>query len=822
MKTLKKILIPLFLVATLLLTMALASCKKECEHEFEWLTVPPTCTEEGVQLGTCTKCGETEKTTSAPLGHTGDGLICEVCGDPAISLTSLFPEISDETSSLGVVVKDVRITNLDSQFAIELAELVVYSTEDGIGGYVDGEATMTTAGGWIGTMSVYGFIEGENLYLYIHNDLQSDMPDTYSVYPLAAILESNPQISQALAMAEMMLPTIETWLNESFLPCFGELNLPEDTVAPELTEENAIKAATAILNLFFKVETTDAGYTVILDLSIFENAHNALNKKTVAEVVDLIGGTGTFENLEKLIPTMLDYTVADLVEFVSVNLGVDITKLLASLDELAVELTGSPEATIEMLLGIEGLDDIQALLNNEEFLATNIRDFLMMAFEVEDAATLDAQIAEIVNVLKTATPYQLIGVDEEAVAEIGAGIDMLVGMISYEITVGKDGKFVSSELALTIEEAGLYVTATLTPEKLSAALTDGVEGGNKIVIEVIPGYKPTPNSEKEAAIKAALATAPEITEEALASVSDYYAFAPIYDGEELVGAIILEDYSIGTDDDGNKLIYVNTAEFYFDNLLTELSPGCSGKIEVSFGSFYTSFSVRAYTVNSDIGEDEEAFVIELFESSYDYVIHEEYSNSYSFSVCYDTVSGEYVEHAYHLYEIDIEKSVFAESCGEVGKYVYVCDECGEVAEESYTIPHGENSSTKSYTYDEETATYVCTLTCECGEVFSVMTVHIDGDIALTYRETENTSPDAVELSFVLPTAGTYTVLMYSTTNDGYAHIYSKGAYVVTNDFDADDYCEAVGYFQNTECYLSLRFHGNDVENEITISVYPTN
>ena len=874
MKTLKKILIPLFLVATLLLTMALASCKKECEHEYgEWTTVTdPTCTTAGESTATCTKCGETATKTIEPLGHTAGDLLCTTCGNPVITLQSLVPEISDETTSLGVVVKDVRIVNAETDISLTIAELVVYSDGEGIGGYANCEATLSipTGGGKARstdptnsiTISIYAFIKGENLYLHRLTSLAPEgYGDEYQVFPLSAVLEMNPQISEALAMAEMMLPTLETWINESLIPCFGEVNLPEGSEEFEPTEENAIKAATAVLDLFFRVETTEDGYAVIFDLSVFENLHNAFNEKSVAEVVDLIGGTGRFENLKKLIPTMLDYTMADLVEFVSVNLGVDITKLLAALDELAVELTGSPEATIEMLLGIEGLDDIQTLLNDEEFLATNIRDFLMLAFEIEDAATLDAQIAEIVTLLETVTPYQFLDMDAESVAAIGEALDAISDMISYEITVGKDGKFVSSELDVAIEEEMLYINANLTPEKFSVTLTDGVEDGNRIAFEIIPGYEPKPNTEKEATILEAFSTVPEITEEALANIERIYHYAPVYEDGVLVGAILLTDYYYTEDDEGTPILELTTVEFNINNYSANLYIGCSGKIEIGYTMYGATVTCRNYAIDTEsVGEDEEAYAIHLYETSDDYVIEYDFTDYFSFSVYYDTVAGEYVNSADHElsyseedsvipdacgkpgkdvyicdvcgttitenyigdhnYEYSEEDSVIVENCGEEGKYVYICTDCGDVAEEEYIVEHDIETSAKKTVYDEETSTFTCSIICECGEVISVTVVHVEGELPLEYRETENTSKDALEFSFNLPEAGNYEISLYSEYLDGYIHLYSGNGYVSTPYFSSGEELIEEHYLSGTSCYFSLRFYDDVVEREITISIRP--
>ena len=820
MKTFKKFAIPILLVTSILITLALVSCKSACKHEFEWSTTPPTCTEEGVSLGTCTKCGATERVTSDPIGHSGSNMICDTCGMPVISLTALFPELGD-TSSVGVVVKNVYLPGDYSTSSIELAELVVYSDENGIGGYFDCEIlSIYHEYNEQSVKSAYGFIEGESLYLVTTLDHGTgEKQENYRVYPLSSLLAANPQIEQALTMAETMLPTLETWLNESFIPCFGEINSENS----KLTEEAATKAAAKILDLLFKLQATDDGYSVVFDLSTVKDINNTLNEKTVAEIVDIIGGTDSFANLEKLIPTMLDYTVADLVEFVSVNLGVDVTKLLNSLDELAAYITGNPDMTFEMLLGIEGLDDIQALLNNEEFLATNVKDLLMASLEAPDAEALDAQIADIVTLLKTATPYQLLGVNEETAEGYSLAIDAVSNMLSYEITTGKDGKFISSAFSLSVENNELYLTATLTPEKLSANFNDNTEGGNNIDIEIIPDYEPKPNTEKHAAIKAKIALAPEISAETLTRLEYIYDYEPVYEGEELVGVILLENYYYSADEENGTYLAITAIVIDLKAIPVSVTTGCSGKIQISYIASRALYEERIYAMSPELigDDDDESYDLALltFHNSDDYVVTDSYNDSYWLTVYYDTATGEYIDYHGHDYEIDEELSIIAE-CGETGKYVYFCTACGATDEYEYTVDHDIESAEKNYTYDEENRAHVCEFVCNCGEVIQVVTVHVVGDIAIEYRETATTSNDAMELSFVLPSTGDYTISIDSATNDGYSHIYSGNGCVGTFYFYAEEDSEFTAGFGSTNCYLSLRFYDIEAENGITISIYP--
>ena len=99
-------------------------------------------------------------------------------------------------------------------------------------------------------------------------------------------------------------------------------------------------------------------------------------------------------------------------------------------------------------------------------------------------------------------------------------------------------------------------------------------------------------------------------------------------------------------------------------------------------------------------------------------------------------------------------------------------------------------------------------------------VHVEGEIPLEYRETENTSKDALEFSFNLPEAGNYEISLYSEYLDGYIHLYSGTGYVSTPCFYSGEELIAEHYLSSTNCYFSLRFNEDAVEREITISIRP--
>ena len=826
MKMLKKVLIPVLLISVLMLTFTLTSCKK-CEHEYgEWtVTKDATCTQEGTQERTCALCGETETQKIAATGHSTEDLLCGVCGEEVVGITSLFPAINpDDVSSLGVVVKDVFIKNDGMHYTVKLAELVVFATENGIGGYVDGDAILVDEDSELtANVSVYGFIDGDNVFLHIYNK-EGYLDESYTVTSIESLLTQNPKITEALTMVETLLPTVEAWINDSLLPCFTGITPPEGTELPELTEDNARKAATAILDLFFTVKTTDEGYVVALDLSIIENTHTALNEKTIVELVDLIGGEGTFKQLEGLIPTLLNYSVKNLLEFINLNLGVDIPKLLTALDELAVAITGNPKATFEMLVGMSEGEDIGALLQNEEFLAMTVKDFLMGYLEITDEAVLNAQIDEIIAMLNTVTAYQLMGLDEEIIASIDASIDMMTKAISYEIKVGNDGKFVESSFSAAIEEEDMFITAVLTTEKLSINLSDGLENSNRINAEIIPGYTPTPDAKKEANIKAKLTSIPEISLELLENEIYNVATYPLFEDGVLVGAIAV-DYSVlfypSGDTDGEINIFVKT--FKASDLQgVDMKFRCGGKALISC-KYVARSEIRSYTFTSEMQAEFSTtsdLVINLYETSNDYNVSAtiDFGNA-NIDFYYDIDNKEFVENYTHKESFSEDESIEGENCGDACRDVYICADCGNRREYNYIVSHGDTIIISSLEYDEASNTYIVGYKCECGEDIGVLNLKFEGDATVTPREGVGDYGDAIDFNFTVSTAGQYKITFSDATDGGYLHWYQNNSYIGTTNYRENQTVTEYLDFTVTDVgYFNFYFYNYEQVNSIVITI----
>ncbi len=835
MKMLKKIAIPVLLIATLLLTFTLTSCKK-CSHEYgEWtVTKEATCTVDGTQERTCSSCGETEKQAIKATGHAMEELLCGVCGEAVVGVESLLPILDPSSlSSVGVVIKDIILTEEHEDYTvvrtIELAELVIYIDENGaLAGYGEGTLTENNNIDGVSHNSAYFYLENDMIYV----SLDFEDSDAVTTISLESIMADEPELEQAIAMINELLPAIELWFNESLLPCFTGVTLPEGVEAPELTEENAKKALTTILDLFFKVEQTEGGATVVLDLSVIKEVNNALNEKTVAELIDLIGGEGTFLQLQLLIPRLLDYSLDDLIKFINLNLGVNIPAFLSSLDELAAIVTGSEEVTFEMLVGIEG--DIDAILADEEFLAIDVKTLLMSALELTEQTELDAFINEVVGMLNATTVYQLLEVSQSDAELINDVVDELMTAISYKITVDKTGKFVKAELDANIPEQQLFITVDITAEKIYFNANDG-RGKNNITVELISNYTPNPDKEKLAEIKERISAIPEINEEIIAQNKG----KPIYaeDGTTIVG---MEYYDFTTseirNEDGSWTVgfEVDVIDFEDIGMRSIESFGCGSKAYYDLGFIVLSenrvITIDEATVN-ELRELDPSYTINdickwiFFNSEVDYSVTETETDTTSIYFAFDSATGEVIDSADHRTFYDEEQSILIEdvACGETYKYVYACTDCDFCNVDEYVKEHGEESTVASVEFDEENGIYTVVYDCACGNANNYATIYVnvsESEIPIIITSVEGEEGDPIGFRLEIVDSGTYQLTISEANQSGYIHWYNS-SHIKTTYYDADIVNDATLDLDSAkECVFDLFFFSYEQTNSITISVTP--
>ena len=429
----KKLLL-LLLCLVLAMSFVLTSCNKDDEenneennennennettHTHSWgewiVKTPATCTAKGQEERACSGCTEKE-VRDITVPHNGV-IVCETCYTPLITFDAVtVPEMS----SFGV-----KISNYSAKFTegsalntgvmgMENAELFVTVDEDGmLQGYGTGKLTMAYGydNNRVSAVDAKFYIEDNVLWFDAYGVTpmnNSTNPDDVVGYidvtKIAELVEIKAQAEQAMAMVNQYLPAVETWYEESLAPIFANVKL--DGVEAAFNKYTA-----ALLNsLFVKTETGAA-----LSFEAVKTWYAAILTDDISVLVDKVVGEGTYASLEALVADdkLYNYSVADLLNYLKTEQGVDLGALLDAIDGLVAVFMpaedGAPAPTFEtnvlpMLLSMMGASvelpenfDLNAVLADETVLALSVKDALLMVEgEVDNPDTPDVNEAEV-------------------------------------------------------------------------------------------------------------------------------------------------------------------------------------------------------------------------------------------------------------------------------------------------------------------------------------------------------------------------------------------------------------------------------------------
>ena len=760
MKAIRRILTAALCLTLLVVALTLTACNTECAHEYgewseaqaatcteagvkvrtcskcgaidgteipalnpeaghtmgEWTVTEPTCTEAGSKTRGCTTCSHTESETIAATGHKMSGFACTICDHEVVSLESLIPTFSEDIRSAGIVIKDTAFLISDEyrerhepegivNATVELAELVLWVDDNGqLAGYgqgalnfkgvntdIDNDVTVTVA------------IEGTEAYVAFKGASELTTTLTYDEFlkiDPAVILNADPEIAEAEVMLTQYLPALETWVKESLLPVFGT---PDLDYSEEQLEADARDLAHTLLGLVYVATKTDDGYTVSLDLTGLKELNNTLATKTISELVDSIRGEGTYAGIKLLVPTVLDFTVANLLDFIKLNLGVDVTALLAALDELAVTVSGQPDATFENMIHFEG--DIDALLTDETFLATTVADviasFAASEGEAPDRDQLVQMATAMLDEVAGKTVYELIGMDPtEIKIKVAEVLDAAAAALSHEIKIDKSGKFVSSELGILIDKTEAKIT--LTPAGITVNVSDDSVA---LTAELILGATAKVDTEAIAAIKAELETVPSMDE--IIDTGLFEELYPVYDdnGNLITFVDSVEIYGTDSSDvdaEGRVAVLIYYEYAHVEDLFgTIITKGCKGMKSASL-AFASYNEYRKLYITADEAQDlDNEAALALF-SRTDYEVDSIDSDTIDLDFAYEieadgNASILYAnDDNYHNWVATPEsEAAFAElTCGNIGVLIYVCDRCDASYTEYRFVEH-------NYEYNSE-------------------------------------------------------------------------------------------------------------------------
>ena len=396
------------------------------------VTKAPTCTKSGVKTYTCTVCSATETEKVASLGgHKYVDGFCSVCGNEYVEAYYLNLVNSwKEINGFSLVIKGLsfEMNEVDSetlevlQFIgkieqIDIAELYLSFKDGEISGAAYGEIEFYSTALGNSAYSLQAIIEDG--YIYVSIGIGDNF--TKMKISLDAVLKSfvsdglgiNETVSDGVVelIGDVLMPAIETIINSDGNS--EELNL---------ILENAF-------NIIFNVEKQDDGsFVVTLDYDKLETLNENLANKTIAEVVDIYFGEGSFDSVIDYCIELLNLKVSEVPEYIE-SLGLDYEEIVAKINEFAREN------------GAEADFDLDALINDEKYKDLTLG---MLIADVDDNSYLDEFNEEFVDVLKKETLYKLINRNNaEKIKETVSGFIDALKNITVSFTTDGDGMFTS-------------------------------------------------------------------------------------------------------------------------------------------------------------------------------------------------------------------------------------------------------------------------------------------------------------------------------------------------------------------------------------------
>lgn len=722
MKNLKKILLLVFCLA-LAMSISLVSCEQpetppEHTHTWsEWTVITPAeCGSTGTEGRICTSC-QTPETRSYTKQHEG-AIVCENCGASALKFDAFdFSAVK----SFGIKIAELQAIVIHNDFSASNGTLTLENTElyvglddnDELTGY--GKATLKTVyeniPGLTTTMEVVLYVEDTTVYI----GAAGKAPLSNSIYNIneyiSCDIEKIPELvtakdllEQTEDLIEEYAASLEEFVEETLAPIFADVDVDG---AIDAINAISIKYSAKIINSLFVVTDNGDGTSVAtLSLDALKEWAEAALTNNIADLIDLIAGEGTVDALKEALTDekLYNFTVNELITYIEEEQGVDLTELLAALDELTVILSNETMTTLEEAIAFimsseDGpaitIPDLDSFLQNEDLLGFSIKDAIGMMFGVMDDPTTedDEVLATVIPMINQAFDYiaetsifdlissmggQLApeGPDvtpmtdsetdplEAMLEEINEAIDAVASLFSYEIQIGANNAVTSIDIAFSVStlpmvpaEIAYDFEISVTAEKITVAYDMSVEEAGmeqSCTIELIPDFKVTHDSAKIADLKAKInAVNDKVTLDAIKGEypDPQGSTRVIVDTANgcfyivTLDVVFREQSSPVLDYASFEAIRINIADI--GGYAWIVTPGCGSNIEMSvaIASKYASTDLSDESwVNPSATPEQiiEALWATLTSSGIEEICGEGWeTDTYTFDALYNTASGTY-------------------------------------------------------------------------------------------------------------------------------------------------------------------------------------
>ena len=241
------------------------------------------------------------------------------------------------------------------------------------------------------------------------------------------------------------------------------MNFVKDTLIPAvdtLIAYNADEVEEILANAFNMIftleEQADGSFVATHDYEKLYALNDNLATKTVAEVIDLYFGEGSFDNLAEGARAILSLKLSEIPAYLDEQ-GLSSSDLIEEINAFCAEI-GAPAGF-----------DIEAILNSEEYADVTLG---MLLFRTQDAEQIEAFIDSVVESLSQTTLYAMIA--PEHVEDVQESVAALIGMIEDYVAV-----------SFTTDESGMLTSVCLEATDLVLSVEDDVEINLNAKVELI-------------------------------------------------------------------------------------------------------------------------------------------------------------------------------------------------------------------------------------------------------------------------------------------------------------------------------------------------
>ncbi len=422
----------------------------------------------------------TNQITDCSKGHTG-AIICENCLEPLftadIPVLPAFDTLGMKLTNFTVNLDDDASLNSEgNDFIAKVGELFVRLDENGkLYGYGTAKVEFDPKDNGVkAELDALVLVEDATVYFSLDGigliedtDQEPSAIFCVSADKIAEMVVAETQLSEMEEAINEISPTIEEWLTDSLIPIIEKIDL-EDVY------KEAGRNYAKLINACFKVSKKTNGSTVLtFNVNKLKEFNHALYEDSVAEVIDLVYGDGTFSKIKKLFKDnkLYNFSVADALSHLNDDMGIDLIKLLDSLDELAVAITGDEDATLENsllpMLAPDSWDpnteiDFSDLLIDEEFLDFQIKHALQILFDTKspsEAVKLFKEgMAEELSKLEKTTFYELLGAtsEDDSVEYVDDCLDQFASLFTLSLTADTASKIITNASFETSFDTDVY------------------------------------------------------------------------------------------------------------------------------------------------------------------------------------------------------------------------------------------------------------------------------------------------------------------------------------------------------------------------------